>query len=437
MKRKLPILLFFILASCAPSGAMGTDWTQWRGPFLNGSSDALHLPEKWSATEGIAWVQPMPGAAGSTPVIFGDKVFATSLDKETKDLVALCFNRKDGKLLWSEVLGIGFGDEGRGRNMASPSPIADSERVYFLFGTTDFAAFDHDGKLLWKRNLQEDFGKFNILFGYHCTPLLYGGKLYVQVLQRDIPIQGPPPPGPPAESFLLALDPATGKDLWKVNRPTDAVLESHETYSTPMPYTWGNRPEILVLGGDCVTGHDPSNGAELWRWGSWNPAKISHWRIVPTLVASEGFIYVCTPKGSPVYAIKAGGVGQLDDAAIAWKLEKNTSDVCVPLLYGDRLYVLDGDKRVLTCMDPRSGAVKWAEELEGTASIKSSPTGADGKIYIIDEDGIVLVVAAGDEFRLISTIEMGEALCRSSIPVADGQLFIRTAENLYCVGEGK
>ncbi|NUN98560.1 MAG: PQQ-binding-like beta-propeller repeat protein, partial [Candidatus Omnitrophica bacterium] len=223
----------------------------------------------------------------------------------------------------------------------------------------------------------------------------------------------------------------------KVTRPTDAVLESHETYSTPMPYTWGDRREILIVGGDCVTGHDPGSGAELWRWGSWNPAKITHWRIVPSLAAMEGFIYVCAPKGSPVFAINAGGKGKLSDDAIAWKLEQNTSDVCVPLIYRDRIYVLDGDGRVLTCMDPRTGEVKWAEELEGTATIKASATGADGKIYIIDEEGTVFVLAAGDRFRILSKVEMGEGLCRSSIPVADGQLFIRTAENLYCVGDGE
>ncbi|NUN96490.1 MAG: PQQ-binding-like beta-propeller repeat protein, partial [Candidatus Omnitrophica bacterium] len=216
MRLKLPILLLCLQATTDAFAETTKDWSQWRGPSFNGSSEAVNLPESWSKTEKVAWVQPMPGAAGSTPVFFGDKVFTTSLDKETKDLVAFCFNRKDGKLLWSEVLGIGFGDEGRGRNMASPSPIADSERVYFLFGTTDFAALDHDGKTLWKRNLQEDFGKFNILFGYHCTPLLYDGKLYVQVLQRDVPIHGPPLADSPAESFLLAVDPATGKDLWKV-----------------------------------------------------------------------------------------------------------------------------------------------------------------------------------------------------------------------------
>ena len=408
-------------------------WPQWRGPEFNGSSPASGLPEVWSATRNIAWKVPMPGAAGATPIIWKDHVFVTSLDNETKDLIAFCINRSNGEILWKKVLGIGFGDEGRGRNMASPSPVTDGERVIFLFGSSDLVALDFNGNILWSRNLEQDLGDFNILFGYHSSPLLYNGKLYVQVLQRDHPLDGAAVEGESYDSYLLAIDPATGRDLWRHVRPTDASEESHESYATPIPFTHNDRSEILLFGGDCVSGHDPETGREYWRWGSWNPTRINHWRVVPSPVTSEGLIHVCAPKGNPVFAIKAGGEGQLSDDAIVWQLDKNTSDVCVPLVYKDRIYVLDGDKKALTCMDVKTGEVKWVERLRGDGVFRGSPTGADGKVYLINEVGEVIVAAAEDRFRLIARFSLDEPPCRSSIAVAGNQLFVRTGQNLYCV----
>jgi outer membrane protein assembly factor BamB len=413
--------------------AQDPDWPQWRGPDFNGSSPATGLPEVWSVTANISWKVPMPGAAGATPIIWKDHVFVTSLDNETKDLIAFCIKRSSGEVLWKKVLGIGFGDEGRGRNMASPSPVTDGERVIFLFGSTDLVALDFQGNILWSRNLKQDYGEFNVLFGYHSSPLLYQGKLYVQVLQRDHPLDGPAVEGSPIESFLLALDPATGRELFRHVRPTDAVEESHESYATPIPFIHNGRAEILLFGGDCVSGHNPETGVEYWRWGSWNPTKINHWRVVPSPVTSEGLVHVCAPKGNPVFAIKAGGQGQLGDDAVVWHLDKNTSDVCVPLVYQDRIYVLDGDKKALTCMEVKTGVVKWIERLRGDGVFRGSPTGADGRVYLINEEGEVIVLAASDEFKVLARFSMGEPPCRSSISVAGKQLFVRTGQNLYCV----
>jgi outer membrane protein assembly factor BamB len=427
--------LFLFLSTIAFSQGESS-WQQWRGPAFNGSSTATGLPTIWSSTHNISWKTPLPGGAGSTPIISGERVFLTSLDNESKDLLAFCLNRKDGAILWKKVVGIGFADEGRGRNMASPSPVTDGNLVIFLFGSTDLVAFDFEGNELWRKNLQEEYAPFHILFGYHCSPLLYQNRLYIQVLQRDHPIDEPvDPQAKPTESFLLAFDPKTGKELFKHIRPTEAVEESHETYATPIPFEFQGRAEILMFGGDCISGHDPATGQEYWRWGSWNPHKINHWRVVPSPVTFEGLIYVCAPKGNPVYALKGGGVGQLNDEAIAWQLDKNTSDVCVPLIYAERIYVLDGDKKVLTCLDARTGDKKWVERLGGTGVFRGSPTGADRKIYLINEEGDVFVLKAGDEFGLLHQLKMGEGPCRSSVAVAGSELYLRTSENLYCIAE--
>jgi outer membrane protein assembly factor BamB len=422
--------IFFLLAAL-PLIAYAENWPHWRGPNLNGSSAAKNLPTEWSTTENVKWKAPMPGASGATPILWEDRVYVSSLDNRTKDLVAICLDRNTGEVRWQQTLGIGFSDEGRGKNMASPSPVTDGERVFFLFGSTDLAALDTEGNVLWKKNLEQEHGKFDIMFGFHSSPLLYDGKLYVAVNQRDRSGNEVN-----RKSFLLALDPATGKEIFKHIRPNTAPDETQEAYTVPIPFEAAGRKEILIFGGEKISGHDPDTGDELWRWGTWNPKGVGHWRVVPSPVTYKNLVYVCAPKDGPVFAVRAGGEGELDDSWIEWKSEEATSDVCVPLVYKDRLYVLNGDGRKdLYCIEPLSGEVIWKGELGGKVVYRASPTGADDKIYVINEEGDVAVVGTGDKFEILNRIEMGEALCRSTIIAADGNLLIRTAENLYCVGK--
>lgn len=414
----------------------GPNWAQWRGPNLNGSSPAKNLPVSWSKTENVKWATPMPGASGATPIIWGDRIFLTSLDNSNFDLVAMCLDRNTGEVLWKKTLGIGSSDEGRGKNLASPSPVTDGDKVIFSFGTGDIAALDFEGNIIWQKNHQTDYERFQYNFGYHASPLLHKGKLYVQVLQRD---RGNPGPtreeSHPEYSYILCMDANTGAYLWKHNRPSEAWDETRESYSTPMPYTHNDREEILIFGGDCISGHDPETGKEYWRWGTWNPERIGHWRVVPSPVTFEDLIYVCAPKQEPVFAVKAGGVGELSDEWVQWSFKNKTTDVAVPLIYKGWMYVLDGDGRFVTKLNPKTGEEIWQGRIGGRAVYRASPTGADDKIYMINEQGHVVVLDTGDEFKVLFEIDMGEGLCRSTISATDNQIFIRTAENLYCIGE--
>jgi outer membrane protein assembly factor BamB len=237
---------------------------------------------------------------------------------------------------------------------------------------------------------------------------------------------------------LLALEPKTGKELWRHVRPSDARMESHEAYSTPVPFEYQGRTELVVIGGDCITGHSPKDGAELWRWGTWNPTKITHWRLVPSSVAGGGVVLACAPKGSPIYALKAGLKGTQDDSAIAWKSSDReiSSDVGTPLFYKGRFYVLNGDRKTISREEPASGKVEWTGDLESRIKIESSPTGGDDKIYFQNFRGEVFIVAAAEKFQLIRKIAMGDesdADLRSSISISDGDLFIRTGHKLFCV----
>jgi outer membrane protein assembly factor BamB len=437
MTRKTASILALSIFAFAADGA---NWPQWRGPEFNGSSTETNLPTTFTATEGMKWKVALPGPSGATPAVWGDSVFVSSPD-ENKNLLLLCFDRKDGKLRWQKEIVEGANiDKGRG-NMSSPSPVTDGKTVYILFGTGDLAALDFSGNILWRRNLGNDYGKFAIMWIYGSSPLLLDGKLYVQVLQRT-----PAPPDYPAmggaagdrESYLLALDPASGKTLWKHVRPTEARLESMESYASPIPHKGADgKTQLLVVGGNCLTGHDPTNGAELWRGYGLNRKDGEWMRVVASPVSAAGLAIAAGPKKEPMLAFRTDLKGDITSSGLAWAYdEKKTPDVCTPAFYKGKLFVLDGDSQTLTCMDPKTGAKIWQGYLGERTVVRSSPTAADDKIYIINEKNTVFVCSAGDEFKVLSTIPLGDSEgTRASIAVSDGNLFIRTTQNLYCVGK--
>jgi outer membrane protein assembly factor BamB len=433
MKKHVFAQMLTVLLTANP--AFAENWPQWRGPFFNGSTTEKNLPLQWSKTNHVAWAAPLPGHSGATPVIWQDAVFVSSPD-EQKDLLLLCLDRKSGQIRWKKVVAGGDREKGR-NNFASPSPVTDGQRVFVLFATGDIAAFDFSGKKLWARDLGKEYGRFAVMWIYGSSPMVYRDKLYVQVLQRN------PRPADYAharddkderESFLLCLDPLTGKNLWRQTRTTDAVSEAQEAYTTPIPYEGKAGTEILVVGADYVTAHRAETGAEIWRCAGLNLQHEQFWRIVPSLVAAEGLVFACGPKRDPILAIRDGGQELVTETHTAWKLKEITSDCVTPLYYQKKLFVLDGDRQIMTCLEPQTGEKKWQGSLGVREIFRASPTGADGKIYCVSESGTVVVLSAGEEFKLLATIPMGEGPVRSTIAVAQGHLFIRTARNLYCIG---
>ncbi len=423
------------LGLCCISVANAADWPQWRGPHFNGSTTETNLPVRWSKTENVLWSAALPGYSGATPVIWEESVFVSSPDAQ-HSLLLICLERKSGAVRWQRLVATGDRDKGR-NNMASPSPATDGQSVFVLFATGNLAAFDFKGKELWKRDLAKDYGAFANMWIYGASPMLYGGRIYVQVLQRS-----PVPAGyllaqddkSERDSYLLCLEPSTGKTLWRQVRATDARQESMEAYSTPIPCEGVAGPEILVAGANYVTAHDPKTGTEIWRCGGLNDRSQNSWRIVPSPLFVSGLVVACGPKRDPVIAIKDGGKGLVTASRLAWKFKEFPSDCVTPLAYQGRLFVLDGDRQMMTCLEPATGEKKWQGSLGIREIFRASPTGADGKIYCISENGTAVVLSAGDEFKILATIPMDESPVRSTIAVAHGQLFIRTAKHLYCIG---
>lgn len=429
------LLLCALVAAAAPA----TDWAQFRGPFFNGTTDVKDLPSSWGPGENILWTAALPGPSAATPAVLKDRVFVSAADRKTDTLLALCIDAERGEILWQHEIAKGISRTDRS-NYASPSPATDGELVVFFYGNGEMWAFDMKGKKLWARNIQKDYGTFAFLWTFATSPLLFEGTLYLQVLQRDVPVSGRGFSDRVNESYLLAMDPKTGATRWRSVRPSKAVAEALEAFSTPVPTTRDGRTELLIVGGDALTGHDPADGRELWRWETYNPRRVGHWRLVPSPVVGDGIVAVCAPKGDPVYGIRAGGATVHGQEAVAWsdrQARKVSSDVPTPAFHEGDFFVLNDLGRALSRVEARTGRVKWTVATPGRDKYEASPLVADGKVYLINFDGEVTVMNAADgaTINVIPMHRAGSDPVRSSIVAAHGRLYIRLNTALVCIAK--
>ena len=430
-----------ILLSVGSVYTFGSNWGQWRGPNFNGSTDAGSLPTHFSKAKNVTWSADLPGPSAASPIVWDDHVFISSTNPEEDTLHALAYDRSSGKLLGQHQVGIGHRRDNRS-DFASNSPATDGEVVIFFYGTGQMFAYDFNGKELWKRDIEKEYGRLAFGWTPSTSPIIHDGQLILQILQRDVPTRGHGEPDRFNESYLLAMDPKTGKERWRTLRDSKAVAESREAFTTPVPFEHNGRKEILVAGGDAISGHNPENGEELWRWGTWNPNRIGHWRLVPSPVAGDGVILACAPKRAPVYAVKAGLNGTLKDSDLAWVSNESrevtvTSDVPTPAFYEGDFFVLSDLRENLSRVEPKTGEVKWSIDTPGRHKYEASPLAADGKLYLMNFNSDVVVVDA-ESGKVISENPMGdqgEEHSRASIAASESQLFIRTNKKLYCIGD--
>lgn len=424
--------LFLVIVGMSLAGpgqetaALAENWPQWRGPHNNGLSAETDLPTTWSATENVAWKLRLPGMAGATPVIWGNHIFLTSAEGE--DLVLLAVST-GGKQLWKHKLGTGNraarGDEG---NLAAPSPSTDGAHVWAFVGSGDLACYTVGGQLVWSENLQQTYGKFKIQFGMTSTPVLDGDHLYLQLIHGD---------GNPQtrEALVICRNKLTGKELWRHHRQSDARAENEHSYASPILYRDDKREFLLTHGADFIIAHSLADGHEIWRCGGLHPPS----RYDPTLrfVASPacvpGLIVVPSAKGGVVLGLKPDGTGDIttDTNRRAWKFS-TTPDVPSPLILGDEVY-LCRENGNLICLDARTGKEHYHKRTH-SGRHRASPVFAAGKIYLTARDGVVSVVQAGKEFKLLATNELGDDIS-SSPAVSQGRIYLRSFEFLWAIGK--
>ena len=430
--------LLIALLAIGGLASANDSWPQWRGPNLDGTSTSTGLPIRWSTSENVAWRTKLPSWAAATPIIWGDTVFVTSAEKgsslnrpnsrlfeggdaDRDQLYLIAVNRQNGQVRWQQAIGRG-NRIGNKQNMASPSPVTDGEHVWVANGNGELRCFDFSGRQIWLRDLQADYGEFGVQFGYASSPLLHEGILYLQNLQgmyTDDP------------SYVLAIDAKSGKTIWKVDRPTDGEHETPDSYSTATLAKVGEKVILIVSGAGYVTGHDLETGEEVWRAGGLNPNNARNYRTIASSLV-VGDIVLVPSRRRPFIAFRTDGRGDVTESKKLWSTDYGP-DVPTPTSDGKRLYIID-DRGISLNLRVSDGGTIWDRTRIEPGTYSASPLLADGKIYAISEEGTTTVLKAGDEFEILAVNRLDDYTLAS--PAAAGnQLFIRTAEYLYCIGK--
>jgi outer membrane protein assembly factor BamB len=438
----------FILPALLCLGRLSAeDWPQWRGPSGNGISGEPGLPTRWGPNENVGWKAALGGLGVSSPVVWGDRVFVTSQagrlpvqageqpqlarddsalagrenpigGKSVKQgqgadevfLLVEAFRRSDGRRLWE------YRTRATGEipplhekhNLATPTPATDGRRVYAWYGNGQLVALDMDGRLAWSRHLGEEYAPVRKPWGHGSSPVLYRDLILLLCDQT----QG---------SYLLALDQATGKERWKVDRGSDRI-----SHSTPLIVRAETGDEVIVNSSARIDAYDPTNGTLLWHAGTQRQTPI------PTPVFHDGVIYLSRGyRNSDFMAIRPGLRGDVSATGVIWRSPAGASYVPSILYYQGLLYMTN-EIGIVMCADAATGERIWRERLGGI--FFGSPVAGDGKIYLVSETGETFVLRAGREPQVLARNDIGERLIASPA-ISHGSLFLRSDGALFCIGK--
>jgi len=410
MTTRLLYPTFLLLA--LPLGAQAGDWPGWRGPRGDGTSDEVNVPVRWSQTENVAWKTAIPGKGHSSPVIWGDRIFLTSCDEKDGRRLLLCLDRRDGKILWEKtVLTCPLERKHKLNSFASSTPATDGKRVYVTFledPRFQVYCYDFDGKLIWNKSP----GEFHSRHGFCSPPILYK-DLVILNGDQDAP-QG-------TESYLVALDKNTGAQRWRTDRPNHT-----RSYCPPLLIEAAGKKQLVFSGSMCVASYDPDTGKLIWIVDG--PTE----QFVASLVYAHDLLFLT--YGFPklgVMAIKPDGTGNVTKTHVVYNIERGGGYVPSPIAHGDYFFVVK-DEGFAYCYEAKTGKRQWMERLGKHHS--ASPVSAGGHLYFLDDEGIMWVLKPGPTFEVVAKNALGEE-CYASPAIARGQMFIRTANHLYCIGK--
>jgi outer membrane protein assembly factor BamB len=413
-------------------------WPGWRGDG-QGVARATRLPLEWTASRNVAWKTAVPGRGHSSPIVWGDRLFLTTAVEgdvvpgakavkhvaEGQEFVhpdatgadrrhtykLLSLDAKDGRIVWERTVWEGTPADSRHKkgSFASPTAVTDGERVYAYFGSEGLYAYDFEGKLAWKF----DPGVVATMgVGVGSSPVLYR-DLVVLLCDED---NG-------EKSFVVALERRTGKEVWRVPRKVEV------SWATPVLVSTGGRDELVTSGSQLIVAYDPATGRELWRM------KGLESNAVTTPLVGDGVVVLSSGYPSKVsIAVQPGGSGDITGSSrILWRYNKGSAYVPSPILYDGHVYLMT-DKGLLTCLDARTGEVRY----EGArppvpASFTASPVAVNGHLFLTSQDGDTFVVKAGPRFDVVGTNSLGEAVSASAA-VAGGRIYLRGETHLFAIG---
>ncbi len=399
------------------------NWPSWRGEGSNGATTGEKPP--LDLAEKLLWKAELPGRGCSTPIVWGDKLFVTSPIGDEDGLLA--FDSK-GKELWRKSFG--KGTPGRGQRVGSStnsSPITDGNIVVAYFKSGTVACVDLDGKPLWQKNLQEKYGEDKLWWDQGTSPVFAGGNVVVAVMQTG------------GDSYMVALDPKTGAEVWKTSRKYETGEESGDAYTTPHVVKRDGREQIITWGADHLTGHDAETGKLVWECGGFNPKRAGMQRVIASAVVAGGLAVVPFNRGGSLGTIRLDGSGNVTETHWAWRNDELGSDSCTPVLHEGKVYVLkDGgpERGRLTCLDAKSGEKIWESNLPKAPQVYyASPLLVGDQIYCVREDGMIFSgKITEDGLSDIKSHALEEGVIASPISVG-GRLILRTDQSLFCFGE--
>lgn len=427
----MPRLLGFGLCLLLPLAVWGENWPQWRGPANDGISGEKNLPVRWSKSENVAWKSPLKGLGTSTPIVWEDRVFLTSqlgdgpLAEGARDFddaqtakqmgsgqgvafLVSAFARSTGRLLWERRFPAGghLPEVHIKHNLASPSCVTDGERVYAWFGTGLAVALTLDGETLWQRDLGKEYTPFDVRWGHGSSPALYKDRLFLLV---DHPL----------DSYLLAVDRRTGKDVLKTSRGKE-----RRSYTTPFVVQREEGDQLIVNTNEAIQALHPDTGKILWQVGEENRVPIG----VP--VFHNGVLY--SNRGynsSPYLAVRLDGAAETGAPKPKWSVPTGGPYVSSLIYYQGVLYMAN-ERGIASAADAETGKTFWKQRLGGVFS--ASPVAADGRVYLVEESGKTYVLEAGREFKLAATNDLGERTLASPA-ISGGWIFLRTDNHLFAI----
>lgn len=398
-------------------------WTQFRGPTGQGVSDATGLPLKWSETENVRWKTAIHGKAWSSPVVLGEQIWLTTATEDGRELFAVAVDRASGRILHDlklfEVEKPQYGD--RFNSYGSPTPVIEPGRVYVTFGSAGTAALDaKTGRVLWERRDLE----CNHYRGAGSSPIVWGNLLILHFDGSD-------------RQYIVALNKQDGRTVWQTNRSIDFQDitpegkplrdgDMRKAFSTPLVITHENQPMLISVGSKATYCYDPATGRELWR-----VEERKHHSGTVTPVVGHGMVFTATglAKGE-LWAVKLGGSGVITDTHVAWKVTTHVPNRPSPLLVGDLLFMIHQDTGVVSCLEAKTGELIWRERLPGLGNYSASPIFAEGRLYFFNENGFGSVIEAGRTFKVLAENKLENGFMATPA-VAGKALFVRSKTDLY------
>ncbi|MFT7640606.1 MAG: outer membrane protein assembly factor BamB, partial [Pirellulaceae bacterium] len=410
------LLVALVPHIAVPQIAVAQNWARFRGTNGDGISAAKTVPTEWTEKD-YNWVVELPGGGHSSPVVWGDKIFLTSADEKSYTRYLICISTTDGKELWEQEYPFSKFKRHKGNSFATNTPCADEKHVYVLWQSAEQStlhALDHDGNPVWKF----DMGTYKSGHGTGSSPIVYKDKVIV-CNDHD-----------GENSFLIALNATDGEEIWRIPRPGDRAC-----YSTPCVFeTKGRDPELIFTHSfQGISGVNPDTGEQNWIIDVFGRhpqrAVASPVTYGDLVIGSSGF----TTAEKNFVAVRPTDSGTDSTVKEIYRLNKTVPHIPSPIIYNGRMFLWT-DTGICVCVNAVDGESIWQKRVGG--NFFGSPVCVDGKMYCVDVDGVVNIVAASDEYELLNKVQLGET-CRSTPAVANGVLYIRTFSHLYSLGGGK